>query len=263
MKILIADDDPIVRAVVERVVRQLSHEALEVQGGLEALQAIERYDPDLLITDLRMPELDGFALIDAIRNSAVFKNLPIVCLSSVNERDEIARLTALGISDYVLKPMRPVELADRLRGVIQRSATWKLDRDGGSAASNAKSVLVIDPDPAFRRFVRTTLAPDYRIVQAGSGAEGLAAFGKLAPRPTVALIAEGLDLLSDQKVAELLRLFSRQQGVLAPAVLLVSADPGVTAEPATTFDGVIRRTRVGQEFLSDVQKWLPKSSAPA
>ena len=126
MKILIADDDDIVRALVHRVAAYDSHDTLLANDGRQALELAEREDPDLLITDLRMPELDGFGLIAAVRASARHQHLPIICLSSVNQRDDIESLIGKGISDYVLKPVRTADLAERIRGVAIRERNWKI-----------------------------------------------------------------------------------------------------------------------------------------
>lgn len=125
MKILIADDDAIVRAVVVRVAEYESHDTIVAENGRQALELLERKDPDLLITDLRMPELDGFGLIDAVRASDRHRHLPVICLSSVNERSDIEALIEKGISDYVLKPVRVGDLADRIRTVSARERHWK------------------------------------------------------------------------------------------------------------------------------------------
>lgn len=128
MKILIADDDAIMRGFVQRIVEHASHDAVLTNDGRQALEAIQREDPDLLITDLLMPELDGFGLIKAVRALPHHEQLPVICLSSANKRDDIARLIALGISDYVLKPVRPFDLAERIRLVALRTDGWKTGR---------------------------------------------------------------------------------------------------------------------------------------
>jgi DNA-binding response OmpR family regulator len=134
MKILVADDDEVVRTFVHRVVEQASHEVLLAEDGKKALTLVQSEDPDLLITDLRMPELDGFGLIEAVRSAPGREGLPIICLSSVNQREEVAKLITRGISDYVLKPVRPGELADRIRTVSLRERNWKLARSERATA---------------------------------------------------------------------------------------------------------------------------------
>jgi DNA-binding response OmpR family regulator len=129
MKILISDDDPVMRMFVRRAAEHASHDVVLAEHGREALQLLETEDPDLLITDLQMPELDGFGLISAVRDLPRHRAMPIICLSSVNDRDRIASLISQGIADYVLKPVRPADFIDRLRAVTPRARSWKTSRD--------------------------------------------------------------------------------------------------------------------------------------
>lgn len=259
MKILIVDDDPIVRAVVERVVRQANYDLIEAENGLEALQIIERDDPDLLVTDLQMPVLDGFELVQTVRASARHRAMPIVCLSSISDRDAIARLAGMGITDYVLKPIRPRDLADRLRAVVSKHLHWKLARDGTTSAG-APSVLVIDPDPAFRSVVGSALGAEFTLVEAPTGAAGVTAFRTRTPHMATVLIAEGLQLLDEARVAGLLRRLTTDEGTAPPTVILVSESGVVDDAKAAGFDGVICRSLVPTEFLASVAQWLPKSA---
>lgn len=125
MKILVADDDEVVRAQIQRVAIHASHDVFHANSGAEALALIQRSDPDILITDLRLPDMDGFQLIDAVRAMPLHRRLPVICLSSVSDRDAVARMIEKGISDYVLKPVRPAELAKRIYVVAARERNWK------------------------------------------------------------------------------------------------------------------------------------------
>lgn len=137
MKILISDDDPIIRMFVRRAAEHASYNVVVAEDGRRALAMIAAEDPDLLVTDLRMPELDGFGLIAAVRELPRHSAMPIICLSSVNDRDAISSLIDQGIADYVLKPVRPGDFADRLRAVAPRAQSWKASRDAISATAGS------------------------------------------------------------------------------------------------------------------------------
>ncbi|MBK7833727.1 MAG: response regulator [Gemmatimonadetes bacterium] len=107
MKILVAEDDLVTREILKRILTHMSDEILEANNGVEALEMIERHDPDFLFTDIQMPLLDGLAVVEAVRSSRTHSMLPIVCMSSVKDKDDITRLVSLGIADYILKPLRP------------------------------------------------------------------------------------------------------------------------------------------------------------
>jgi DNA-binding response OmpR family regulator len=130
MKILVADDDEVVRTFVQRVAEHAGHEVTVAENGREALEAAQRIDPDILITDWRMPELDGYGLVEALRALPRHAGLPVICLTSVSEREDVIRMIESGISDYVLKPVRPGDLATRLQNVSRREQFWKAERRG-------------------------------------------------------------------------------------------------------------------------------------
>lgn len=128
MKILVVDDDEVVRVFVQRVVEHAGHDVLLAENGRDGFEVARNSDPDLLITDLQMPELDGFGLVEQLRALPQHAQLPIICLTSVNQREDVQRMINAGVSDYVLKPVRPADLAHRLRLVAQRDGSWKAAR---------------------------------------------------------------------------------------------------------------------------------------
>lgn len=121
-KILVADDDRIVRRIVVAKLSGLGYEVTEAQDGQEALRLLEEgYLPDLVITDSLMPRKNGLELVRGIRSSPDLAALPVIMLTSrQNERDVIEGLET-GLDDYVTKPFSPDELAARVRTVLWRS----------------------------------------------------------------------------------------------------------------------------------------------
>ena len=121
-KILVADDDRIVRRIVVAKLTGLGYEVTEAQDGQEALRLLEEgYVPDLVITDSLMPRKNGLELVRGIRSSPDLAALPVIMLTSrQNERDVIEGLET-GLDDYVTKPFSPDELAARVRTVLWRS----------------------------------------------------------------------------------------------------------------------------------------------
>jgi DNA-binding response OmpR family regulator len=124
LKILVADDDRIVRRIVVTKLSGLGHEVTDVEDGREALDLLEDgHVPNLLITDSLMPRLNGLQLVRALRESSdpTLSTLPIIMLTSrQGEQDVIEGLEA-GLDDYIIKPFSPDELAARVRTVLWRS----------------------------------------------------------------------------------------------------------------------------------------------
>ncbi len=117
-RILVVDDDPGLREVVRFSLEQAGFEPVEAKNGKEALEKFESTNPDLIVLDIMMPEMDGNEVCKAIRQKS---SVPIIFLSSRD--DEIDRVLGLelGGDDYVTKPFSPRELVARIKAVFRRT----------------------------------------------------------------------------------------------------------------------------------------------
>lgn len=125
--ILVVDDEATIREVVRRYLELEGFKVNEAKTGDEALTILKKQRPDLLILDVMLPGLDGFAITRSLRNSAEYANLsvdgdiPIIILTArTNEVDRIAGFE-VGADDYVVKPFSPRELVVRVKAVLRRS----------------------------------------------------------------------------------------------------------------------------------------------
>lgn len=130
LKILVADDDRVVRRIVVAKLSGLGYEVTEAEDGQEALELLESGQvPNLLITDQLMPRVNGLQLVRALRQNSNtdLSALPIIMLTSRQGEQDIIEGLEAGLDDYVIKPFSPDELAARVRTVLwrsnQRSAT--------------------------------------------------------------------------------------------------------------------------------------------
>lgn len=118
-KVLVVDDDAHIRDVVSFALRRDGLETIEAANGTNALDAFAATQPDLIILDVLMPELDG---VDVCKQLRATSNVPIIFLSSKDaETDRIDGLEAGG-DDYVTKPFSPRELVARVRAHLRREA---------------------------------------------------------------------------------------------------------------------------------------------
>ena len=108
MRILIADDESIIRMGLKAMLQEMGHEVLAAANGREALQMARRHEPDLVILDIKMPYTDG---LQAARTLARTQPLPILLLTAFSERDLIEEASDLPIHGYLVKPIKPAELA--------------------------------------------------------------------------------------------------------------------------------------------------------
>ena len=125
-RILICDDERDIVSALKIYLEAEGYECLCCHGGMEALEALEKNEVQLVLLDIMMPGMDGIEVINRIRESS---NVPVIFLSAkAEDTDKILGLN-LGADDYVTKPFNPVELMARVRSQLRRYT-----RLGGSVA---------------------------------------------------------------------------------------------------------------------------------
>lgn len=117
-KILTVDDSPSMRMLLRNALAEEGHDVHEAEDGVAALEWLARNrQPDLVITDINMPRLDGFGLVEAMRSKAEHRNLPILVLTTESSDEKKARARAAGATGWIVKPFEPVKLAAAIRRV--------------------------------------------------------------------------------------------------------------------------------------------------
>lgn len=117
-RVLIAEDDPDIRALVARRVTQLGHEVVEVLDGQAALDIALADEVDLVLLDWMMPTRTGLDVCRAIRADARVGRMKIVMLTAKAHEDDLARAFSAGVDDYVIKPFRGADLQQRLSALL-------------------------------------------------------------------------------------------------------------------------------------------------
>jgi DNA-binding response OmpR family regulator len=119
--ILVVDDDPAIRLLTSSSLKQLGYLAIVAENGKEAQKQIEEYQPHLVITDLSMPEMDGYELIQWIRQHPTFRLLPILFLTARADPQERIRGYQVGGDAYLAKPFELNELHAVVRSLLERA----------------------------------------------------------------------------------------------------------------------------------------------
>jgi two-component system OmpR family response regulator len=118
-RILVAEDEMSLNDLLQDALRMNGYETISAKHGLEALRLIREQKPDLVILDINMPHLDGFGLIEKLRNEN--NSVPIIVLTARDQRDDKAIGFGLGADDFVTKPFGLEELIMRVAAVLRRS----------------------------------------------------------------------------------------------------------------------------------------------
>lgn len=117
-RILVVDDDELTREIVRGVLERAGHEVREAADGRAGLRELYASTPDLVILDVEMPELDGWATLERIRD---LSEVPVLMLTARKAELERVRGLAGGADDYVIKPFGHQELAARVRALLRRA----------------------------------------------------------------------------------------------------------------------------------------------
>jgi len=119
-KILIAEDDNTLRAMISAILELSGFEVFSYPNGRLALNAFPTIAPDLIVSDIGMPGLDGFGLLEGVRQYSSGSVVPFVFLSAHSEQEDINSARRMGVDDFIFKPFEPDDLIDAVNTRIER-----------------------------------------------------------------------------------------------------------------------------------------------
>lgn len=127
--VLVVDDSADLRALVAESLRKLGNfTVVTADDGVEGLQRYFEIHPDCVVIDVKMPGLDGYQLVRALRGDPASRATPLVILSAmIQEKDRLAGFIS-GVDEYLMKPVGPLQLVQTIREVIGRSETERQQR---------------------------------------------------------------------------------------------------------------------------------------
>lgn len=121
LTILVADDEPDIRLLTSEYLESCGYSVLTAENGEQALKMIEEYQPHLLVTDVAMPQMDGYELVRRVRQQPEFRLLPVVFLTARTDTQARIRGYQLGGDVYLPKPFDLEELGVVVRSLVERS----------------------------------------------------------------------------------------------------------------------------------------------
>lgn len=103
-KVMIIDDAKTIRKTFEAYITEFGHQIMECENGIDAIEKVIDYMPDIIFCDIMMPEMDGYSTISLLRSNPVTRHIPIIVLSSKSGVFDVARGLLIGCDDYIVKP---------------------------------------------------------------------------------------------------------------------------------------------------------------
>ncbi|RYE99088.1 MAG: diguanylate cyclase, partial [Oxalobacteraceae bacterium] len=145
--VLVADDDPVMRLLMVEMLDSVSLDAIEAEDGAQAVQLARERSPDLILMDVDMPHMDGFAACRAIRDAANGASVPIVMVTGGDDLEAVTNAYEAGATDFVSKPINWPILGHRVLYVLRASDAIVRLR---IADAQNRAVLAAIPDTFFR-----------------------------------------------------------------------------------------------------------------
>ena len=127
--ILVVEDDPAVLDVLKEMLETAGFRVATGKNGVQGLAALAAARPDLVISDISMPEMDGYRFYEAVRAQSEWVGLPFIFLTGKGDDDEIREGRRLGVDDYLVKPVREADLLVAVRARLDRHAALEALRD--------------------------------------------------------------------------------------------------------------------------------------
>ncbi|HAI69717.1 MAG TPA: hybrid sensor histidine kinase/response regulator, partial [Gammaproteobacteria bacterium] len=120
--ILIVDDNPQIRKMLQRHLKKKGYETFEAENGKMGLVEVEKAKPDLILLDVMMPEMNGFEVCQRLKQDAALKDIPVIFMTAKTETDDVIAGLELGAVDYVAKPFNHKELMTRVNTHLELKA---------------------------------------------------------------------------------------------------------------------------------------------
>lgn len=119
-RILLAEDDDALRRMIRTILELDRYEVFAYPNGQLAIEAFDEVNPDLVVSDISMPILDGFGLLEAVRKLRSGSVVPFLFLSALSEHDDVYNAKRLGVDDYIFKPFQPDDLLIAVKARLER-----------------------------------------------------------------------------------------------------------------------------------------------
>ncbi len=119
LRILIIDDEESIFEVIEGLLLREGYDLTYVSSGKEALNQIEEIQPDAILLDLMMPEMDGLETCQQIKANQRWCHIPIIMVTALSSKEDLARSLEAGADDFLSKPINSIELRARVRSMLR------------------------------------------------------------------------------------------------------------------------------------------------
>jgi CheY-like chemotaxis protein len=147
--VLLIEDDPTLRENTAELLRFSNYEVSTASNGKKGLELANNNIPDIIICDIMMPELNGYAVLEALAESDQTKHIPFIFLSAMTERKDVRKGMNLGADDYITKPFSEEELISAIESRLAKAAILKDARENREGADETEVKKLNDLNNLF------------------------------------------------------------------------------------------------------------------
>lgn len=235
--ILCADDSPDIRRLVRSVLTRDGMDVLVVSDGAEALEAMVRRRPDLVLLDINMPLMDGLEVLRRMGDDVDLAGVPVMMLTANAFADNVQEAMRRGARDFVVKPFEAYQLRQRVRKLIDAEPPPpSLSARSRPESGIGTRVLVVDDQPAVLEIASQLLTERYVVETARSGAGALSAAARL--RPDIVLLDTFMPVMDGAEARARLR---QLPGFTSVPILALSMGTPDEQPLLAEFDAIVQK----------------------
>lgn len=132
--ILVVDDHEEIREALSEILEEEGHDISQAVDGLDALEAINKSRPDVVLLDIAMPGMDGLETLQRIKSQPELADIPVIMVTAQGDRQNMVKAVQLGVRDYVTKPWEP--------GEVEMCVNWALKASKATGSQSSDSSLL-------------------------------------------------------------------------------------------------------------------------
>jgi response regulator NasT len=178
LRVAVAEDDPEALLYLQEVLSRLGHQVVAAQTGRQLVELCRAASPDLVIADIRMPDLDGIDAAEAVNRD---RPVPVILLSAHHEEDILSRLGSTQVMGYLVKPVQEADIKTAIavamlryrhfQALAKEAADLRQALEDRKVIERAKGALMkrlrVDEEEAFRRLRSFAAGQNLKLVEAG------------------------------------------------------------------------------------------------
>jgi len=212
------------------------------ENGLEGLNKVKEESPEVIFLDVTMPVMSGLEMLDALKQDDKFKNIPIIMLTAISDKNVVRDVMDKGVISYLLKPLMFEDTYQKIKELFyeikkQKERAKRLasqETENKQSNEYTDSMLIVSTDEQLRAKLRQQMSFNFDILEAENGVDGLELF--LKNKPKVVCLSDNLPLLNEVLLAAKIRTLASADKIF---IFLLSDNNNLTDEEKKHFDIII------------------------